>query len=141
MLTIRTRIGILDDEGILFDKQLVHPPSPWPYTNDSRNIADCFDVFISSAHVGVRKPDAVAYEMSLRMLADLGKTSLRPEEVLFIDDIGVNLKGAKKCGLRTLKVDLGKTKDAVRELERLVGMEGRLLEEGPWNMKVGKAKL
>jgi methionine salvage enolase-phosphatase E1 len=43
-------------------------------------------------------------------------------EVLFLDDIGVNLKGARGVGLRTIKVNLGETKEAVRALEREVGM-------------------
>jgi methionine salvage enolase-phosphatase E1 len=47
-------------------------------------------------------------------------------DVLFLDDIGANLKGAKSVGMRTLKVDLGKTEAVVRELEELTGV--KLLE-------------
>jgi hypothetical protein len=42
--------------------------------------------------------------------------------VLFLDDIGVNLKWARMGGLRTIKVDLGRTKEAVKELEEQTGV-------------------
>ena len=71
--TVAYPTGIVDDEGVLFDKGLMHPPSPWPYADDSRNIADCFDVFVSSAHAGVRKPDAKAYELAVRLMGEKGR--------------------------------------------------------------------
>ncbi|KAF2185690.1 HAD-like protein [Zopfia rhizophila CBS 207.26] len=129
--TVAFPIGIEDDRGILFTKGLIHPPAPSPYANDSTEIADCFDIYISSAHVGMRKPDPKAYELAVRELdkisRDRGKGGVTAEDVLFLDDIGINLKWAKKSGLRTIKVDLGKTKDAVRALEMQVGI--KLLDE------------
>jgi FMN phosphatase YigB (HAD superfamily) len=123
--------GILDDRGVLFDKSLTHAPAPNPYAGDSTDIRDCFDVFISSAHVGLRKPDPKVYELAVRELSKIseerGKGPITASEVLFIDDIGVNLKWAKKSGLRTIKVNLGETKDAVKELERETGV--KLLDE------------
>ncbi|KAF2470144.1 HAD-like protein [Lindgomyces ingoldianus] len=124
--TIAFPTGIKDDEGALFKKGLVHKPHPNPYANDPTDIADVFDVFISSAHVGLRKPDPKAYAMAVQEMSRVavmrGMGEVRVEEVLFLDDIGVNLKWAKICGLRTIKVDLGKTREAVRELERQVGL-------------------
>jgi FMN phosphatase YigB (HAD superfamily) len=129
--TVAYPTGIRDDEGNLYSKGLVHKPHPNPYANDSTDIADCFDIFISSAHVGVRKPDPAAYELAVRecdrISKDKGKGGVKAEEVLFLDDIGINLKWAKKSGLRTIKVDLGKTKLAVEELERQTGL--KLLDE------------
>jgi FMN phosphatase YigB (HAD superfamily) len=123
--------GILDDRGVLYNKSLTHAPAPNPYANDSTNIQDCFDVFISSAHVGLRKPDPKAYELAVRELSRIsesrGKGKVEAHEVLFLDDIGVNLKWAKKSGLRTIKVNLGETKDAVKQLERETGK--KLLDE------------
>jgi hypothetical protein len=132
--TVHFPTGIVDDEGILFTKGLTHAPHPNPYANDSTDIQDCFDVFISSAHVGIRKPDPEAYKLAIREAERVGrekgivKGGVEPGDVVFLDDIGVNLKFARQVGLRTIKVDLGRTKDAVRELERVIGM--RLLDDG-----------
>jgi methionine salvage enolase-phosphatase E1 len=123
--TVAFPSGILDDQNTLFTKGLVHAPHPNPHANDSPDIATCFDVFISSAHVGLRKPDPKAYELAVRecdrTAKEKGLGEVRAADVLFLDDIGVNLKWARKGGLRTLKVDLGKTRDAVRQLEEEVG--------------------
>lgn len=119
--TVAFPTGILDDRGVLYTKGLTHTPAPNPHANDSEDIRDCFDVFISSAHVGLRKPDPKAYELAVkeldRVARERGGQGVKAEEVLFLDDIGVNLKWAKKSGLRTIKVDLGRTREAVRELE------------------------
>jgi hypothetical protein len=119
--------GILDDEGKPYTKDLIHAPGPNPYTNDSKDITACFDVFLGSAVVGVRKPDPEAYKLAVREMDKIAKKrgmgSVTAEDTLFLDDIGINLKFAKKTGLRTIKVNLGKTKDAVRELEQETGMK------------------
>lgn len=123
--------GILDDEGKLFTKDLIHDPPPSPYANDSKDITTCFDIFLGSAAVGVRKPDPEAYKLSVREMDKIaqfkGLGRVTEESTLFLDDIGINLKFAKKTGLRTIKVNLGKTKDAVKELEREAGIP--LLDE------------
>lgn len=123
---------ILDDAGVVFSKDLILPPCPHPFAGHSTHMPDHFDVFVSSAHAGVRKPDPGAYEIAVRELdrvsRERGKGGVRADEVLFLDDIGANLKGAKVCGLRTLKVELGRTREAVGVLEGLVGV--RLLEGG-----------
>lgn len=48
---------------------------------------------------------------------------VKPEEIAFLDDIGENLKEARKQGLRTIKVNLGRAFEAVDELERVTGMK------------------
>ena len=47
---------------------------------------------------GVRKPEEKIYTTLLKRLNE------KAEDVLFLDDIGGNLKAAKKLGFRTLKV-------------------------------------
>jgi hypothetical protein len=124
--TVAFPTDILDDQGVLFSKGLIHRPAPNPHANDSDNIQTCFDIFISSAHVGLRKPDPKIYELAVRecdkIAKEKGLGEVKAEDVLFLDDIGVNLKWARKGGLRTIKVDLGKTKAAVKELEEQTGM-------------------
>ncbi|KAK0423004.1 hypothetical protein QR680_007921 [Steinernema hermaphroditum] len=74
---------------------------------------ELFDMVIESCRVGIRKPDVAIFKMALE------KLRVKPEEVLFVDDIGANLKGAAAVGMRTLKcVDPKKT---IREIEGLVG--------------------
>ena len=99
-----------------------------------QDVRDCFDTFVSSAHVGLRKPDPQIYKLALERLSEQvrnkegpGATALKPEEVVFLDDIGENLKVAKAVGMKTIKVWLGRTQDAVVELEKITGIS--LLEK------------
>ncbi len=82
-----------------------------------------FDVFVSSAHVGMRKPDPRIYEYTMEKLRAEGGSDLKAEDVLFLDDIGENLKAAKALGMRTIRVFLGKTDVAVKELETILEMD------------------
>ncbi|KAG5949805.1 hypothetical protein E4U53_005746 [Claviceps sorghi] len=95
-----------------------------------------FDVFISSAHVGVRKPDERMYTLAVETLDSFARHNAQTErgfkydwsagvksaDILFLDDIGENLKAAKRQGFRTVKVHLGRAYEAVAELERLTGL-------------------
>ena len=53
---------------------------------------------IESREIGVRKPENKFYEIAL------DKTGCNPEEVIFLDDLGINLKPAKALGMTTIKV-------------------------------------
>ncbi|TGJ87000.1 hypothetical protein E0Z10_g1751 [Xylaria hypoxylon] len=100
-------------------------------------IRSLFDVFVSSAHVGLRKPDTRMYEYTLREVdkfaranasSERGKSlgwadGVSPDEVVFLDDIGENLKGGRKIGFRTIKVSLGRAFEAVDELEAITGLQ------------------
>jgi FMN phosphatase YigB (HAD superfamily) len=100
-----------------------------------------FDVFVSSAHVGMRKPDVGIYYYTLGRVAEFvrqkgwGEDGVRMEDITFLDDIGGNLRTARQVGMRTIKVDLGNVQAAVKELERATGLSLRGGGEG------GKAKL
>ncbi|TDZ14369.1 Acyl-CoA dehydrogenase family member 10 [Colletotrichum orbiculare MAFF 240422] len=95
-----------------------------------------FDVFISSAHVGLRKPDPKIYQLALKRLNEYAAENadtergralgwgggIKSADVLFLDDIGENLKAARKQGFGTIKVHLGRTYEAVEELEKITGL-------------------
>ncbi len=84
--------------------------------DESRRFAellDLFDPIVESSRVGVRKPDVRFYEMA----CELAKVS--PAEVVFLDDLGVNLKPARALGMTTIKVS--DPKAALAELEAVVG--------------------
>jgi putative hydrolase of the HAD superfamily len=72
-----------------------------------------FDVVIESSKVGCRKPDPRFYEMAC---SELG---IEPDEAVFLDDLGVNLKPARALGMYTIKVT--SPADALAELEAVVG--------------------
>jgi FMN phosphatase YigB (HAD superfamily) len=117
---------------VIFPPDHEYSRSASQYVGDVRSI---FDVFVSSAHVGLRKPDPRIYELALRELnnyalenaqkgKDLGWGEVvKPDEIVFLDDIGENLKAAKQAGFGTIKVHLGKAYDAVTALEKLTGMQ------------------
>ncbi|HEY6562103.1 MAG TPA: HAD family phosphatase [Polyangiaceae bacterium] len=80
-----------------------------------------FDVFIESCKVGLRKPDPRIYELTCRELG------VSPAEAVFLDDIGENLKAARKLGITTIKVT--EPAASLAELERVLGVE--LVEPTP----------
>ena len=57
-----------------------------------------FDVVVESATFGERKPHPSIYDEVIARL------KISPEEAVFLDDIGGNLKAAKKVGIQTIKV-------------------------------------
>lgn len=99
-----------------------------PEGKQNAELKSLFDVFVSSAHVGMRKPAEDIYFYTLGRVAEFvrqkgwGKEGVRMEDVVFLDDIGGNLRTGRKVGMRTVKVVLGRTEDAVRELEGITGL-------------------
>jgi hypothetical protein len=139
--TIAFPSGIKDDKGNLFMNgvrksevsalEIGSPAENGGVGDEREDIRALFQVFVSSAHVGMRKPEPRIYEFALQEVQKLGRERgevIEPSDVVFLDDIGHNLKAAKQLGMRTIKVTLGKSFDAVRELEGVVGM--KLLKEG-----------
>ena len=102
-------------------------PSSDPKVSDAflLNPEKYFDIYIASAEVGMRKPSRDIYELALQRLNEFdkqkGRTGINPEDVVFLDDIGENLKTAREVGMKTIKVQLGKTWRAVKELENILG--------------------
>jgi putative hydrolase of the HAD superfamily len=72
-----------------------------------------FDAFFESSVLGLQKPDPRIYQHACAALA------IAPEEAVFLDDIGRNLKAARALGMRTIKVD--SPEQALAELARLLG--------------------
>ncbi|MFL6204690.1 MAG: HAD-IA family hydrolase [Acidimicrobiales bacterium] len=76
-----------------------------------------FDHVIESSKVGVRKPDRAFYELACDVC------EVQPAEVVFLDDLGVNLKPAAAMGMTTIKVV--DPDDALAQLEEVVGFAVR----------------
>jgi putative hydrolase of the HAD superfamily len=76
-------------------------------------IFEMFDEVVESSVVGVRKPEPRFYEIACTRLG------VRPDECVFLDDLGVNLKPARAMGMTTIKVV--DSAEALAELESVVG--------------------
>jgi putative hydrolase of the HAD superfamily len=83
-------------------------------SDGTRVLRDHFDVFIESSVEGLRKPDPKIYELACARL------ETRPETIVFLDDIGHNLKPARALGMKTIKVEA--PDPALRRLGDLVGL-------------------
>src|SRR5205823_15009279 len=59
-------------------------------------LAEVFDVFVSSCFVGLRKPDERIYRLALDI------TQRKAEECCFVDDRPVNVDAATKVGMRAI---------------------------------------
>ena len=68
------------------------------HLNQASQVMKIFDHIIESSRVGLRKPDPKIYYMSCDALG------VRPEECIYLDDLGINLKPARKIGMTTIKV-------------------------------------
>ncbi|XP_032657597.2 bifunctional epoxide hydrolase 2-like [Chelonoidis abingdonii] len=74
-----------------------------------------FDLVIESCRIGLKKPDPRIYEYALDVL------KAKPQEVIFLDDIGANLKPAQEMGVATILVK--DTDAALKELQDLCGIQ------------------
>ncbi|MCC7393907.1 MAG: HAD-IA family hydrolase [Sphingomonadaceae bacterium] len=72
-----------------------------------------FDVLLESSKLGIRKPDTRIYQMAADAL------HVAPAQCIYLDDLGVNCKGATQLGMAAIKVTDG---DTAREaLWKLLG--------------------
>ena len=77
-----------------------------------QEIMGLFDFVFESSKENVRKPDPKFYQLACK------RGNVNPNEVIFLDDLGINLKPAKALGMRTIKVV--KAKDALKDLQDLL---------------------
>ena len=84
--------------------------------SQAQQVMASFDEVIESSKAGVRKPQPEIYTMMC------GKLDVEPEQAIFLDDLGINLKPAKALGMTTIKVPFGDVSPAVEELMMLLGL-------------------
>jgi epoxide hydrolase-like predicted phosphatase len=98
--------------------KIIESDSPFlPLAILSAELRPYFDYFIESAALGIRKPNPEIFRHALKLVG------CRPEEIVFLDDIGSNLKAATKLGIRCIRVRIGKEAEAVAELEGIMGVK------------------
>ena len=73
-----------------------------------------FQHVVESSKVGLRKPEVGFYEIACEVAA------VDPSEVVFLDDLGINLKPAKAMGMTTIKVT--SADQAIADLEGVLGI-------------------
>ena len=99
-----------------------------------------FDFVVESALVGVRKPDPSIFAIALEKCTETRRKSkgasgssvtapvqpqLPPSSVLFLDDLGTNLKSARSLGFETIKV----TAEYGRALHELQSKTGAQMDD------------
>ena len=73
-------------------------------SSEFKNIKHNFSLIIESSKIGLRKPEKQIYKHVLEIL------KVNAKEILFIDDLGINLKPARELGFHTYKfTDTDKT--------------------------------
>jgi putative hydrolase of the HAD superfamily len=77
-------------------------------------IMTLFEHVVESSKLGFRKPDPRIYRHACDLLG------VTPEQCIYLDDLGINLKPARAMGMRTIKV--GDPDAAIAELEAMVGI-------------------
>lgn len=75
-----------------------------------------FEHVVESSRLGLRKPDPRIYHHTCALLG------VAPENCIYLDDLGINLKPARAMGMRTIKVV-----DAAQAIAELEGMTGMAL--------------
>ncbi|NIR35489.1 MAG: HAD family phosphatase, partial [Actinobacteria bacterium] len=79
------------------------------------SLAGRFDAFVESAVERIRKPDPRIYRIACERLGVV------PDECVFLDDIGSNLKPARAMGMTTIKVS--DPDEALAELSEVLGFD------------------
>jgi putative hydrolase of the HAD superfamily len=77
-------------------------------------IMTLFEHVVESSKLGMRKPDPRIYRHACDLLG------VQPEDCVYLDDLGINLKPARALGMRTIKV--GDPDIAIEELQAIVGI-------------------
>ncbi|KAI8999789.1 HAD-like domain-containing protein [Gaertneriomyces semiglobifer] len=81
------------------------------------HLTSLFDHYLESSILHLRKPDPAIFLRACDMVG------VHPKHVIMIDDIGENLKSARGVGMTTVRVYPGKAREAMVQLEGLLGVE------------------
>ncbi len=79
-----------------------------------RDVMGIFHKVIESSKIGLRKPDPEIYRLAC---VEMG---VEPQDVVYLDDLGVNLKPAGLMGMKTIKVV--SEEQALADLSEAVGI-------------------
>ena len=81
-------------------------------------VDEIFELVVDSAFVGMRKPEAAIYELTLERLGD----GIDAGDCLFVDDLEINVAAARELGMQAVQfVD---NDQAVPEIRDALGLDG-----------------
>ena len=80
----------------------------------SQSVMALFDVIVESSVEGIRKPNPRIYEIAC------DRMDVRPDDCVFLDDLGINLKPAKALGMTTIKIV--EEDQAIKDLANATGI-------------------
>jgi putative hydrolase of the HAD superfamily len=89
-------------------------PTTEEHAQEVTRILGMFDHLIESSKVGARKPEPRFYQLALEAL------DIEPQQAVYLDDLGINLKPARALGMTTIKVV--DALQALRELEEVLDL-------------------
>jgi epoxide hydrolase-like predicted phosphatase len=82
-------------------------------------VDEIFELVVDSAFVGMRKPEAGIYELTLERLREAGADGLEPGECLFVDDVEVNVEAARDLGMTAVRFE--SNEQAIPEIRAALG--------------------
>jgi putative hydrolase of the HAD superfamily len=88
-----------------------------PRIAEVEQVMSHFDLVMQSSVEGMRKPQPEFYKLACERLA------VPPERIVYLDDLGINLKPARALGMTTIKVV--SESQALNDLEQLLGLNLR----------------
>lgn len=80
-----------------------------------REAMSLFEFVLESSKEGIRKPDPRFYQRACERLR------VQPNEAVFLDDLGINLKSARDLGMTTIKVT--SEAQAIKDLSGVLDLE------------------
>lgn len=83
---------------------------------DEQRWLDLFDAVVDGSVTGVLKPDPAAYRLAVDAMA------LDPAEIVYLDDMPVNVRGAAAAGLQAIEVLYADRGPAMDEARRRLGL-------------------
>jgi putative hydrolase of the HAD superfamily len=99
--------------NVLTEQAVATDPAERQRQDELRAVLARFDAVIESSKVGVRKPEPRFYEIACETV------NVQPDECVFLDDLGINLKPAAAMGMLTIKVT--SAEQALTELSSVLG--------------------
>jgi putative hydrolase of the HAD superfamily len=93
--------------------------APMERTGRLGELLGLFDAVVESSVERVRKPEPEIYRRALTRLSDAVGRTVEAGDCAYLDDLGINLKPARRLGFHTIKVV--EPADALAELSALVG--------------------
>ena len=106
----RFALGCITNNIVPHEKDLDRDATPKEL--EILEILGLFDHVVESSKIGIRKPDPRIYQLACDAMG------VSPEQSVYLDDLGINLKPARALGMATIKVI--SAKQALDELQKIL---------------------